>query len=144
MKALTLTQPWATLVARGEKQIETRSWRTDYRGPLAIHAGKGLAGATEQMLTMLVQRAPFYRALGAGRVEDIVAGLPRGAVVAVGVLVNVELIAEATIRSIGRSSNEYAFGDYSLGRYAWFLEDVQPLPEPVPARGMQLLWDWTP
>ena len=40
MKALTLYQPWATLVAIGAKKIETRSWSTPYRGPLAIHAGK--------------------------------------------------------------------------------------------------------
>lgn len=40
MKALTLTQPWATLVALGEKSIETRSWPTQYRGLLAIHAAK--------------------------------------------------------------------------------------------------------
>lgn len=38
MKALTLWQPWATLVALGVKTIETRSWSTSYRGPLAIHA----------------------------------------------------------------------------------------------------------
>jgi activating signal cointegrator 1 len=41
MKAITLTQPWATLVAIGAKRIETRSWPTNYRGPLAIHAAKG-------------------------------------------------------------------------------------------------------
>lgn len=41
MKALSLTQPWATLVATGAKQIETRSWSTKYRGPLYIHAAKG-------------------------------------------------------------------------------------------------------
>ena len=41
MKALTLTQPWASLVACGAKTIETRSWRTPYRGPVAIHAAKG-------------------------------------------------------------------------------------------------------
>ncbi len=41
MKALTLHQPWASLIACGRKRIETRSWKTDYRGPLAIHAGKG-------------------------------------------------------------------------------------------------------
>lgn len=40
MKALSLTQPWASLVAVGAKRIETRSWRTSYRGPLAIHAAK--------------------------------------------------------------------------------------------------------
>lgn len=39
MRALTIRQPWATLIARGEKTIETRSWRTSYRGEVAIHAG---------------------------------------------------------------------------------------------------------
>ncbi len=39
MKALSLWQPWASLIALGVKTIETRSWATNYRGPLAIHAG---------------------------------------------------------------------------------------------------------
>ena len=38
MKALSLRQPWANLIADGRKTIETRTWRTRYRGPLAIHA----------------------------------------------------------------------------------------------------------
>ena len=38
MKALTIWQPWASLIARGVKQYETRSWATKYRGPIAIHA----------------------------------------------------------------------------------------------------------
>ena len=38
MKALSLRQPWASLIADGRKTIETRTWRTHYRGPLAIHA----------------------------------------------------------------------------------------------------------
>ena len=41
MKAITILQPFATLIASGEKHFETRSWKTDYRGPLLIHAGKG-------------------------------------------------------------------------------------------------------
>lgn len=40
MRALTLHQPWATLVAIGAKRVETRSWATTYRGPVAIHAGR--------------------------------------------------------------------------------------------------------
>lgn len=40
MRALTLHQPWASFVACGAKQIETRSWPTKHRGPIAIHAGK--------------------------------------------------------------------------------------------------------
>lgn len=38
MRVLTVRQPWASLIALGVKTIETRSWSTDYRGPLAIHA----------------------------------------------------------------------------------------------------------
>jgi activating signal cointegrator 1 len=41
MKALSLTQPWATLVAIGAKCIETRTWHTFYTGTVAIHASKG-------------------------------------------------------------------------------------------------------
>ncbi len=40
MKVLTIIQPWAGLIATGQKRIENRSWNTDYRGPLVIHAGK--------------------------------------------------------------------------------------------------------
>ena len=40
MKAITIWQPWAFLLAMGAKQYETRSWETAYRGPIAIHAAK--------------------------------------------------------------------------------------------------------
>ena len=42
MKILTLKQPWATLVAEGYKKYEFRTWKTNYRGEILIHAGKGL------------------------------------------------------------------------------------------------------
>ena len=41
MKALTIKQPWASLIIYGDKDVENRSWPTSYRGPLLIHAGKG-------------------------------------------------------------------------------------------------------
>jgi hypothetical protein len=40
MKTLTIRQPWAELIARGKKDIEVRTWKTNYRGKIAIHAGK--------------------------------------------------------------------------------------------------------
>ena len=40
IRALTLIQPWATLIVQGHKTIETRTWQTAYQGWLAIHAGK--------------------------------------------------------------------------------------------------------
>ncbi len=42
MKALSIRQPWAWLVAAGIKDIENRTWRTSYRGPLLIHASAGM------------------------------------------------------------------------------------------------------
>lgn len=44
MKALTIKQPWASLIVHGIKDIENRTWRTDYRGPLLIHASKTIYG----------------------------------------------------------------------------------------------------
>lgn len=43
MKVLTIKQPWATLISTGIKQYEIRSWKTNYRGPMLIHAGVGIA-----------------------------------------------------------------------------------------------------
>jgi hypothetical protein len=42
VKALSIRQPWAWLIVTGYKDIENRSWRTNYRGPLLIHAGRAI------------------------------------------------------------------------------------------------------
>lgn len=40
MKALSIRQPWAWLIATGKKQVENRTWRTHYRGTVAIQASR--------------------------------------------------------------------------------------------------------
>ncbi|HDR9153839.1 TPA: ASCH domain-containing protein [Burkholderia vietnamiensis] len=45
MKALSIRQPWAWLIAAGHKDIENRTWRTSYRGQLLIHASQGMTRA---------------------------------------------------------------------------------------------------
>src|SRR6185437_11126448 len=62
MLALSLWQPWATLVAIGAKRIETRHWHTHYRGPLAIHAAK----RKDKDSLALCLSQPFLSALAAG------------------------------------------------------------------------------
>lgn len=42
MKALSIRQPWAWLIVNGHKDVENRSWPTKFRGPVLIHAGKGM------------------------------------------------------------------------------------------------------
>lgn len=59
MKALSLLQPWATLIDVGAKTIETRSWPTSYRGLVAIHASKGFPGECRE----LCEDEPFRGAL---------------------------------------------------------------------------------
>lgn len=39
-KALTIRQPWASMIIAGLKTIEVRNWRTDYRGPIWVHAAR--------------------------------------------------------------------------------------------------------
>jgi hypothetical protein len=123
MKAISLWQPWATAIALGIKRVETRSWSTKYRGPLAIHAGKKLV-----------------------RREDIPEGLdircrPLGAIVAICELVEVRLMDSDLIAE--QHPCEIRWGDWRVGRYAWILENVRswPLVHPIPFRGRQGLFD---
>lgn len=145
MKALTLTQPWATLVAIGAKKIETRSWPTNYRGLLAIHAATGLGPVGgEQGLMELCRREPFRSKLIAAGYLGTPA-LPRGAIVAVCRLDSIYRITEQGIEGFNPQppANELAFGDYTPGRYAWVLTEVRA-HEPIETRGYQGLWNWQP
>lgn len=159
MKVLTLTQPWATLAAIGAKRIETRDWRTSYRGPLAIHAAKGLGtGGMEGLHHRCYHNKAFFDALmAAGYYEfnhsSCLRPLPLGAIVAVCELrdcriIGVELNGIPTIAAddmLTRTpimGNERAFGDYSAGRFAWLLANVRALPEPIPAKGALGLWEY--
>ena len=150
MKALTLTQPWATLVAIGAKRIETRSWRTDYRGPLAIHAALGKYN--DEYLLQKIE--PFSSALNAAGIVSRLQ-VPLGGIVAVCELVRViptERFHPSPVFEWygpgGRhyryelTNDEMQFGDYTPGRYAWLLADVQALAVPVRARGALGLWEW--
>jgi hypothetical protein len=143
MKTITLTQPWATLLAIGAKQIETRSWWTSYRGLLAIHAAKGYPPACRN----LCLSQPFLAALRRGGLFQFGVwhpsnnDLPLGAVIAVARLVDCVPTSQIVDEI---SEQERAFGDYAPGRYAWLLSDVHALPVPIHATGRLGLWDWQP
>lgn len=128
MRCLTLSQPWATLVALGLKKVETRPWTVRYRGPLAIHAAKGFPKFAREF-------AEEERAIG-----RFVAKCPLGAVVAIARLAEIRPALEVAQEI---SPLERLYGDYSPGRFAWILEDVQALPEPIPAKGALGLWEWS-
>lgn len=131
---LTLTQPWAQLVVDGRKRWETRGWAPrllDLPLRVAVHAAKGWS----------LDDREFAEELG----YDPKA-LPLGAVVGFATIIQV-MRTEERVRRGGEPAwpaPELALGDYSPGRWAWALADVERLEAPVPARGALGIWRWLP
>lgn len=131
-RAISLTQPWATLVAIGAKRYETRSWATTYRGGLAIHASKEFPAACRE----LCAREPFSRVLAAAGIYRL-DQLPRGAILATAGLA---YCISTNKWKPAADTYEYAFGDYSPDRYAFALERLRTLEAPIPIAGALGLW----
>ncbi len=140
MKALTLHQPWATLVALNEKLFETRSWDTKYRGPLAIHASATWHDYAKRV-ALADPIASTLRNHGINHLKE----LPLGSVIGIVELIATyptNLIPEDILAILGE--NEKAFGDWRPGRYIWQLA-LRTIPDfPIPATGHQKLWNWSP
>lgn len=122
MKAISLWQPWASAMALGLKSIETRHWVTSYRGPMAIHAAKRWTAEEREFAAIM----------------GLPAELPLGAVVAIGQLSQIHH-SEHIRDEI--SEQERAWGNYADGRFGWRFIDVTALPEPIPYRGAQGLFE---
>ena len=150
MYCLTLWQPWASLVAEGEKRFETRSWAHGLPAGtlLAIHAAKKLAYDALTEADIMPDDETAYAmmyALGMSA-KELAGELPRGAVLAIvrtGFQVETDSVrGPAAFRGALISETEELFGDYSPGRWAWELEVVMRLTEPIPAKGGQRIWNW--
>lgn len=130
MKVITLTQPWASLMACDAKRWETRSWKTEYRGFLAIHAAKSFPRDCRQMCNLKVFRNALFK--------DVTVApetLPLGAIIAVGILVDVQ----PTIL-VKPDFPESVFGNYDPNRFVWMFEHIQRI-EPIIASGSLGLWN---
>lgn len=138
-RALSLTQPWATLVAINAKLRETRCWPTSYRGWIAIHAAKGFPRDCQN----LSASEPFRAALRAAGYTNT-NQLPRGQVIAIAYLS--ECIA-TRVWTPPPDSDEYAFGNYEAidsgngkPRYSFRLNDVRRLHRPFDCKGSLGIW----
>lgn len=143
MKALTIWQPWASLLVSGQKKHETRSWATTYRGPIAIHAAMRPVRRTIDALaadrdgsgwnTLERLDSLFLRP---GALDQ----LPTGAIVGKAILTRCNLITEDFRAKL--SPQELDLGDFSIGRYAWEFHVMVPVDPPVKMPGKQGLWAW--
>jgi hypothetical protein len=152
LPAITVIQPFASLIAEEFKHYETRSRPIKYRGKIAIHAG---------VSTEYLRDSSVFEILPEGWAMEFnppLPGLitarefPLGMIVAVADLVECWQTNEHQLTQIRKSANvdlvlhkevderEYLLGDYSQGRYAWELENIRKLNNPIPCRGRQGLW----
>lgn len=148
MRAISLWQPWASAIALGAKRIETRPWATNYRGPLAIHAAKRCVNWEMEDF----DRSPLWRGalnLVCHRTLAVRDVLPFGAIVATCNLIGcfpVEDLPAAVLDEVHVRDGdieerhwwtERDMGNYCRRRFGWVLDDIEPLPEPVPWKGQQ-------
>ena len=131
LKAITLYEPYASLMAIGAKRNETRGCRTSLRGDIAIHAAKKDYGCSEAVGYAAVKA---FRDRGLEPSPDTL-----GCLVAVVNLYDVQPAERVYPTS---SAEELAFGNYLCGRWIYLTHTVRRLAKPVPCRGYQSI-GWT-
>jgi hypothetical protein len=133
MKALSITRPWPKLIIRCGKRVENRTWTTHHRGLLLLHA----AQSWEPTALTLAAQAQWNLGedLGVDRLSRRDADHPTG-IVAVAELVDVCGVTVGTDQGTCPQCGPWAFA----GQYHWRLDQVRPLPEPIPCRGALGLW----
>lgn len=129
MKVLSITEPMATLICLGKKKIETRSWKTNYRGKLYIHAS----------LTKIRKEWENNKEL-MGLLDNN--NLNYGNIICKCNLVDCIYMDEEFINNIKKDKQEYLCGIYELGRYAWILDDIQILNIPIKIKGHLGIWNY--
>lgn len=138
MKVLSMIQPWASLFVLREAKYETRSWKTNYRGPLAIHTSKKIdkTACSHVAIQSLLRKHGYTNE-----------NLPTGMIIAVCRLENCLMVTEnnqtKAILEDGRivAGNDYFLGDFDVGHFAWEVKDMQVLNEFIPAKGKLGLWE---
>lgn len=124
MKVLTISQPWASLIMTGLKQYEFRSWKTNYRGKILIHAGLGEDKKdTERLNKYIKEPLPKGKIIGAATITDCI-----------------KVDESFKSKRMKENSVVYATSPYTEA-YAWKLEDVELLDSPIEVKGKLGLWN---
>lgn len=128
MKALSLMQPWASLLAMGIKKFETRGWQTHYRGPFLIHASKKFTPEAKALL----KSEGFVKYLG-----NTTMVFPIGVILGYAYLENCYRAEDwkKMDRSAEELDREGILGDTTNGRYLFEVKNPVMFQHPVPTAG---------
>jgi ASCH domain. len=130
MKVISIMEPHASLIKEKIKYIETRSWNTNYRGEIYIHASKKKITKSyyeekEEIINLLKDKEFKY-----------------GYIIAKCTLVDCKIMTKELIEAVKENYNEYISGEYKVGRYAWILENIETLENSIKAKGMLGIWNY--
>ncbi len=118
MKVLTIKEPYATLIALGIKKYEFRSWKTNYRGDVYIHAGK-----------------TFYP-----NCSDFKFKFRPGEIVAIATIIDVIPLNNEIGQQI-HQENPKVYGFHNNG-YAWVLNNIRLIEDNKKTKGKLGLWNY--
>lgn len=123
MKAITLKQPWATLVAEGLKKYEFRSWKYNYRGEILIHAGAGVDKEAMKKYEHLNLEYPAKKIIAKVRIEDCIKLTPE-------------------ISQKINKTNPLIYGEKIREGYAWKLGNIEKIHSNDVVSGKQGIWNY--
>lgn len=123
MKCLTIKQPWASLIVNGYKEYEFRSWKTNYRGKIYIHAG---LGKEKKMID---------------KVQEYNLEYISGAVIGEAEIVDCILVDE-NFNNLLSEKNKLVYSNNYVGLYAWKLNNIKKYEKPIYVKGKLSLWEY--
>ena len=124
MKVLTLKQPWATLVSEGYKKYEFRTWKTNFRGELYIHAGKGIDKE------------------GMERVKSLNLDYPKGKIIAKVTITDCIKLNSEINKKINKENSMIYGNNENREGYAWKIEKVEKINLNKAIKGKLGLWNY--
>ena len=124
MKAITIKQPWATLIMSGVKRFEFRSWKTNFRGDVLIHAGKGLdKEAVVRLKKYLPDELPMGKILGKVTITDCIP------------------MSDEFAKMLSKENNDIYTSHSFSNNYGFQIENVEVFDTPIDAKGQLGFWN---
>lgn len=126
MKVITIKQPWASLIAEGEKEYEFRTWNTKYRGEIYIHAGKGMNRQAMELF------------------KDEIKDFPSGCIIAKATLADTIKIDDKVKEDL-KQKNYKVYKNVIESKekeyYGFLIKNVEKI-KPIPIKGKLSLWNY--